>query len=95
MGTAALPSEAEAWAILLTVTDLGPASFGALLREFGGGLAILDAALRPGAAARLAAVVATVEGRGPLAPAVGRGIVEVARAIARHWHCSGRPTSRS
>jgi DNA processing protein len=77
------PTEAEAWAILLTVTGLGPASFGALLREFGGGRTILAAAARPGAAAKLAAVIATVEGRGPIAPTVGRGIVELARATAR------------
>jgi DNA processing protein len=76
------PSEAEAWAILLTVTGLGPASFGALLREFGGGRAILAAAARPRAAARFAAVIATVEGRGPIAPTVGQGIVDLAPATA-------------
>ena len=75
------PSEAEAWAILLSVQDLGPASFGALLRHYGDGRAILDEATRPGAAARFAAIVASVESRAPKAPAVGRGIVALARAI--------------
>jgi DNA processing protein len=73
------PSESEAWAILLSVTGLGPASFGALLREYGDGRAILAAAARPGAAARFARVIATVEGRGPEAPEVGQGIVALAR----------------
>lgn len=74
------PSEAEAWAILLTISGLGPAGFGALLREFGGGLAILAGAGRRGAAAAFAAAIATVEGRAPAAPAVGQGIVDLARA---------------
>ena len=78
---AAAPTEAEAWAVLLAVPDLGPASFGALLREFGGGRAILEAAARPGAAARFAGVIATVDGRSPKARMVGRDIVAVARAI--------------
>ncbi|MEA2546355.1 MAG: hypothetical protein QOI09_1628, partial [Chloroflexota bacterium] len=43
------PTEAEAWALLLTVTGLGPAGLGALLSEHGGGRAILAAAIRPGA----------------------------------------------
>jgi DNA processing protein len=77
----ATPTEAEAWAVLLAVPDLGPASFGALLRELGGGRAILDAAARPGAAARFAKVIATVEGRSPKARTVGRDIVAMARAI--------------
>ena len=75
------PSEAEAWAILLSVPDLGPASFGALLREHGDGRRILASATRPGAAARLARVVASVEGRGPMAPEVGQGIVDLARSM--------------
>ena len=77
----ATPTEAEAWAVLLAVPDLGPASFGALLREFGGGRAILAAATRQGAAARFATVIATVESRGPKARTVGRDIVATARAI--------------
>ena len=77
----ATPTEAEAWAVLLAVPELGPASFGALLAEFGGGRAILEAAARSGAAARFAAVIATVEGRSPKARTVGRDIVAMARAI--------------
>jgi DNA processing protein len=80
-GPVAGPSEAEAWAVLLAVPELGPASFGALLREFGGGREIVAAAARPGAAARFATVVAAVEGRGPMASTVGQGIVALARAI--------------
>jgi len=41
------PTEAEAWALLLTVTGLGPAGLGALLGEHGGGRAI-DAGEAPG-----------------------------------------------
>jgi DNA processing protein len=73
------PSEAEAWALLLTVKGLGPAGLGALLREHGGGLAILAAAARPGAAARFAATAAAAEGRTAFTEPVGRGIVELAR----------------
>jgi DNA processing protein len=75
------PSEAEAWALLLTVDELGPASFGALLRKHGGGRAILDAASRPGAAAAFAEVVATVDGRARFASSIGREIVELTRAM--------------
>jgi len=77
-----VPSEAEASAILLSVTGLGPASFGALLREYGDGRAILAAAGVPGAAGRFARVIATVDGRGPDAPDVGKGIVTLARSTA-------------
>ena len=76
------PSEEEACAILLSVTGLGPASFGALLAEYGDGRAILAAAGRPGAAARFARIIATVESRGPDAPGVGQGIVALARSTA-------------
>jgi DNA processing protein len=75
------PSEAEAWAILLSVQDLGPATFGALLAEFGDGRAILAAAARPRATARFAAVIASVESRRPKAATVGQGIVALAHAI--------------
>ena len=75
------PTEAEAWAVLLSVQELGPASFGALLRQYGDGRTILEEASRPGAAARFTAIVATVETRAPKASEVGRGIVALARAI--------------
>jgi DNA processing protein len=73
------PSEAEAWALLLTVNGLGPAGLGALLREHGGGRAILAAAARPGAAAGFAATAAAAEGRTAFALPVGKGIVDLAR----------------
>jgi DNA processing protein len=73
------PTEAEAWALLLTVTGLGPAGFGALLREHGGGRAILDAAARPGAAAAFAATAEAADGRTAFGLNVGRAIVELAR----------------
>ena len=46
-------TERQAWAVLTWVDGLGPVGFGALLRRYGSGRAILDAALRPGAIARL------------------------------------------
>jgi DNA processing protein len=46
-------TERQAWAVLTWVDGLGPVGFGALLRRFGSGRAILDAALRPGAIRRL------------------------------------------
>jgi DNA processing protein len=48
-------TERQAWAVLVSVEGLGPVGFGALLRGFGSGRAILEAALRPGAARRLVA----------------------------------------
>jgi DNA processing protein len=81
-GRADAATETEAWAILLTVDGLGPASFAALLGEHGSGLAILEAAGRRGAATTFAATIALVEGRGPTAPTVGRAIVELARSPA-------------
>lgn len=53
---AATPTEAEAWALLLAVEDLGPAAHGALLRAYGSALAVLEAARRPGASARFAGI---------------------------------------
>jgi DNA processing protein len=44
-------TERDAWAVVTSVVGLGPVGFGALLREFGSGRAILEAAGRPGAAA--------------------------------------------
>ena len=76
-------TEREAWAILLTVSGLGPAGFGALLQVHGGGRAILDAARAPRAVSSFAATLETVEGRGPMAHATGQGIVDLARSTAR------------
>jgi DNA processing protein len=44
-------SEREAWVVVTSVSGLGPIGFGALLRHFGSGRAILDAARERGAAA--------------------------------------------
>jgi DNA processing protein len=74
------PTEAEAWALLLTVTGLGPAGLGALLSEHGGGRAILAAATRPGAAAAFAATAAAADGRTPFGLTVGKDIVTLARS---------------
>lgn len=48
-------SERQAWAVLTLVSGLGPVGFGALLRRFGSGLAILERAARPGAEAAMIA----------------------------------------
>jgi DNA processing protein len=48
-------SEREAWAVLVSVSGLGPVGFGALLRRFGTGLAILERATRPGGPGELVA----------------------------------------
>jgi DNA processing protein len=57
-GPAALPpvgrgrlTERDAWAVITSIGGLGPVGFGALLRRFGSGLAILEAATQPGAVA--------------------------------------------
>ena len=68
-------TEPEASALLLAVRDLGPAAHGALLRTFGSARATFEAASRPGAARRLARVVAE-DGTGPaLDPGVADRIV--------------------
>lgn len=46
-------AERDAWTVLAAIPGLGPVGFGALLRRFGSGRAILGAAGRPGAQARL------------------------------------------
>jgi DNA processing protein len=73
------PTEAEAWALLVSVNGLGPAGLGALLRAHGGALEILAAALRPGAAVGFAATAAAAEGRTAFTVPVGQGIVQLAR----------------
>ena len=51
-------TERETWAVITSVGGLGPVGFGALLRHFGSGRAILEAAGRPGAAALFVRVAA-------------------------------------
>ena len=70
-------TERETWAVITSVGGLGPVGFGALLRHFGSGRAILEAAGRPGAAALFVRVAA--EGpRRTFGEAVANLIVEVA-----------------
>ena len=78
----AVPDEREAWAILLSVNGVGPAGFAALLSAYGGGRAILAAAVRRGAAARFARIAAEGDGRTPFGPAVGEAIVAMAAELS-------------
>jgi DNA processing protein len=71
-------TEREAWAVLVSVVGLGPVGFGALLRRFGTGLAILDRAIRPGGVAALVAGGVN-EGRHAFGQSVAEAIGEVAR----------------
>jgi DNA processing protein len=71
-------TEREAWAVLVSVVGLGPVGFGALLRRFGTGLAILDRATRPGGLADLVAAGVN-EGRETFGHRVAEEIAKVAR----------------
>lgn len=71
-------TEREAWAVLVSVVGLGPVGFGALLRRFGTGLAILEQAVRPGGVAALVAGGVN-DGRETFGRAVAEAIAEVAR----------------
>jgi DNA processing protein len=71
-------SEREAWAVLVSVVGLGPVGFGALLRRFGTGLAILARAVRPGGVAALVAGGAN-DGRETFGRAVAEAVADVAR----------------
>jgi DNA processing protein len=76
-GAAAGLTERETWAVITSVGGLGPVGFGALLRHFGSGRAILEAAGRPAAAALFVRVAA--EGpRRIFGQAVANLVVEVA-----------------
>ncbi|HEX5015427.1 MAG TPA: DNA-processing protein DprA [Candidatus Limnocylindrales bacterium] len=72
-------TERQAWAVLTAVNGLGPVGFGALLRVFGSGRAILDAARRPGAGGRLVAAGVN-DGRETFDSTVAAAIVAVAEA---------------
>lgn len=74
----AIPTEREAWAVLLSVTGLGPAGFGALLAAYGSGLTILAAAALRGAAGRFARIATEADGKTPFGVSVGEGIVAAA-----------------
>ena len=71
-------TEAEAWALLLSVDGLGPAAFGGLLAAYGTGKGILAAAGRRGAAASFAAMAAAAQGSVVRSRGVGAGIVALA-----------------
>jgi DNA processing protein len=75
---AARLTEREAWAVLVSVSGLGPVGFGALLRRFGSGLAILDRAIRPRGVPAL--VVAGVNDE---RESFGAPVAEAIAAVAR------------
>src|SRR5947209_8519817 len=56
-------AERDAWALLAAVSGVGPVAFGALLRAFGCGAAIMDAARRRDGAALIMAAVHEEEDR--------------------------------
>ncbi|MEO8437890.1 MAG: DNA-processing protein DprA [Chloroflexota bacterium] len=56
--------ERDAWAVLAGVRGLGPVAFGALLRRYGSGLAILNEASSPGGPGRMAAIDGSEDGSG-------------------------------
>jgi DNA processing protein len=81
VGLPDVPSEREAWALLLSVHGLGPKGFSALLGAFGTGRLVLEAAGRRGAAARFSRIAAEADCRSPFGHEVGEGIVEVVVGI--------------
>ncbi|MFL5727779.1 MAG: DNA-processing protein DprA [Chloroflexota bacterium] len=72
-------TERQAWAVLTAVDGLGPVGFGALLREFGSALGILETALEAGAVARLVAAGVN-DDRDTFDAGVARSIVAVAES---------------
>jgi DNA processing protein len=74
------PAERDAWVVLASVDGLGPVGFAALLRRFGDGRTVLDAATRPEGIGLLSAAVA---GRGALDRAVVDAIAAAANDQAR------------
>lgn len=71
-------TERQAWALITSVSGLGPVGFAALLRQYGSGLAILEAAARPNAWRDLVAAGVT-DGR----EAFGRPVAEQLSSVAR------------
>jgi DNA processing protein len=72
-------TERQAWAVLTATEGLGPVGFGALLRAFGSGRGILEAALRPGAGRSLVAAGVN-DGRRTFDGKVAAAIVAIAEA---------------
>jgi len=84
-------TERQAWAVLTWVDGLGPVGFGALLRAFGSGRAVLDAALRPGATRRLVAAGVVDERESFDAATAGaiEAVAEDPRAVLRRIEIPG------
>lgn len=74
------PTEAEAWALLLAVDEVGPAAHAALLRAYGTALQVLAEARRAGAVTRFAALPNEDGSRPALDPAVAATLVRVLAA---------------
>ncbi len=85
--------ERDAWAVLAAVDGLGPVGFAALLRRYGSGLAILQEAASPGAAARLAGapIEDLDDGRGTLRRLMTPTIAIALAVAAQH---AGRTLAR-
>ncbi len=69
--------EVDAWAVLVAVDGIGPATLAALLGALGSGRAVLETAAGPAGPRRLAAAVAARGGR--LDATLGRAIADAAR----------------
>ena len=63
--------ERDAWVVLLSVSGLGPVSFGALLTAFGSARAVLEGATAPDGPARLLAALADAEAAADRTPEAG------------------------
>ena len=84
-------TERQAWAVLTWVDGLGPVGFGALVRAFGSGRAVLEAALRPGATRRLVAAGVVDERESFDAATAGaiEAVAEDPRAVLRRIEIPG------
>jgi DNA processing protein len=80
---AADPTEAEAWALLLCVEGVGPATHAAVLRTYGTALGALEAARRPDAAARFAALPGEDGARPAFDPGVAAALVAALAALPK------------
>ena len=91
LGRPARLTERQAWAVLTWVDGLGPVGFGALLRAFGSGRAVLEAALRPGATRRLveAGVVDERESFDATTAGAIEAVAEDPRAVLRRIEIPG------
>jgi DNA processing protein len=74
--------ERDAWVVLLSVSGLGPVSFGALLAAFGSARAVLDASAEPGGCERLLEALVAAAARDAAAGAVTESDAAVFDACA-------------